>query len=87
MGQTGDDNLLRKTLITTLAMMGASVIFVGGLSLIASSAAGHAVGAPAGASADTPAGAGASPVRAETVPVRSLNRRGRGGAPKAGESF
>jgi hypothetical protein len=48
-----DENLVRKTLITTAAMMGASVVFVGGLSLIASSAAGKAVGAPADSSGTT----------------------------------
>jgi hypothetical protein len=104
MGQQskGDDNLVRKTLITTAAMMGASVVFVGGLSLIASSAAGKAVGAPSESSSSlvpadkiSPASlGGASPNGVGTThspgdtpaPPRVLPHRSHGGISKPSES-
>jgi len=86
--QKGDENLVKKTMIMTAAMMGATVLFVGGLSLIASAAAGRAVGAPSEVSSSETAAAGTGlPGRSEALPpAKSLNRRGRGGAPKGGEA-
>jgi hypothetical protein len=82
----GDENLVKKTLITTAVMMGASVVFVGALSLIASVAAGRAVGAPSESATETAAGT-AVPGRAEPLaPAKALNRRGRGAA-KGAESL
>ncbi len=85
--QKGDENLVKKTMIMTAAMMGATVLFVGGLSLIASAAAGRAVGTPSEISSETPAVGTGVPGRSEAIPpAKSLNRRGRGGAPKGGEA-
>ena len=39
-----DEALLKKTLVTVGAMLGATVMFVGGLTLVASIALGHAAG-------------------------------------------
>jgi hypothetical protein len=47
---TSDEALLKKTLLTVGAMLGATVAFVGGMSLIASIAVGHAVGSSPGSS-------------------------------------
>jgi hypothetical protein len=50
-----DEALLKKTVVTVGAMLGATVVFVGGLSLVASIAVGHATGTSSDGKAPTSA--------------------------------
>jgi hypothetical protein len=76
MGQSSSsEDLTKKTLITVAAMLGASVVFVGSLSLIAGAIAGKAVGAPSTETAMDEAPAGTSTTHGPAAPSKPVPRR------------
>lgn len=67
-----NESLLKRTVVVTLALLGASVAWVGGVSLVVVTAVDHVMGGSSSAS-DAPAASAAAPAHAESGRPRATS--------------